>query len=186
MKRLTMAAMVALAATTASAQTPVALGQFDQIELRGGGTVTLRQGGEQRVTMLRGDARLTRFTVVDGRLIIDACVRSCRDHDLEVEIVVPSIRAVAIAGGGAVRAQEGFAPRGALALAVSGGGLLDFDDIDAADVAASVRGGGHIRARARANLAASVQGGGVIDYWGDPEVVSSVRGGGVVRAGGTG
>lgn len=185
MKHFTLAALAAVAAAGASAQTPVELNRFDQIELRGGGSVTLRQGGEQRVTMVRGDAGLTRFRVVDDRLIIDACTRSCRDYDLEIEITVPSVQAVAIEGGGVIRAARGFAPRGELALAVSGGGLLDFDDIEAANVAASVSGGGQIRARARANLAASVQGGGVITYWGDPEVVSSVQGGGSVRPGGT-
>lgn len=186
MRHFALAALAALAATSASAQTPVELSRFDRIELRGGGSVTLRQGGEQRVTMVRGDAGQTRFRVVDERLIIDACTRSCRDYDLEIEIIVPSLRAAAIEGGGAIRADRGFAPRGDLALAISGGGVLDFSDVDVADVAASVQGGGHIRARARANLAASVQGGGVIDYWGDPEVVSSVQGGGVVRPGESG
>jgi len=186
MKHFTLAALTAVVATSASAQAPVELGRFDQIELRGGGSVTLRQGGEQRVTMVRGDSEQTRFRVVNDRLIIDACTRSCRDYDLEIEITIPSLRAAAIEGGGAIRDDGGFAPRGDLALAVSGGGLLDFSAVDATDVAAAVQGGGVIRARARTNLAASVQGGGVITYWGDPEVVSSVQGGGSVRPGETG
>lgn len=187
MRRFTLGAMaLAAAATSASAQTPVAVAQFDQIELRGGGSVTVRQGEARRVTMVRGDSSLTRFRVVGDRLIIDACIRSCSDYDLEVEIVVPSVEAVAITGGGVIRAQSGFAPRRALALAVNGGGLLDFGAVDATEVAAAVRGGGQIRTRARASLAASVQGGGLVTYWGDPRVTSSVQGGGAVRAGGTG
>ena len=108
MRRLTLAALAVVAATSASAQTPVEFPRFERIELRGGGSVTLRQGGEQRVTMVRGDSRLTRFHVEDDRLIIDACTRSCRDYDLEIEVIVPSLRAAAIEGGGVIRADRGF------------------------------------------------------------------------------
>ncbi|MGQ0588323.1 MAG: GIN domain-containing protein [Sphingosinicella sp.] len=167
----------------AGAQTPVALERFDQIELRGGGTVTVRQGAEQRVTMLRGDPALTRFRVEDDRLTIDACVRSCRDYDLEIEIVVPEIDAVAIEGGGHISTQGGFGDPRELVAAVSGGGMLDLRSINAVSVTAAVQGGGSIRARARTNLVAAVQGGGSITYWGDPAVVSNVSGGGSVRSG---
>lgn len=186
-RRFALIAGAALAACgPAAAQTPVALERFDQIELRGGGTVTVRQGAEQQVTMLRGDPALTRFRVEDDRLTIDACVRSCRDYDLEIEIVVPEIDAVAIEGGGHIMTQGGFGDPRELAAAVSGGGTLDLRSINATSVTAAVQGGGAIRARARTNLVAAVQGGGSITYWGDPEVVSNVSGGGSVRSGESG
>ena len=183
-RRFALFAGAALAACApATAQTPVALERFDEIELRGGGSVTIRQGAEQRVTMLRGDPSLTRFRVEDGRLTIDACIRSCRDYDLEIEIVVPEIDAVAIQGGGHIATQGGFGDPRELTAAVSGGGMLDLRSINATSVTAAVQGGGSIRARARANLVAAVQGGGSITYWGDPQVVSNISGGGSIRPG---
>lgn len=183
-RRFALFAGAALAACApATAQTPVALEWFDEIELRGGGSVTIRQGAEQRVTMLRGDPSLTRFRVEGDRLTIDACIRSCRDYDLAIEIVVPEIDAVAIQGGGHIRTEGGFGDPRELTAAVQGGGMLDLRSINATSVTAAVQGGGSIRARARASLVAAVQGGGSITYWGDPQVVSNIDGGGSIRPG---
>ena len=86
-----------LAAVPASAQGPVAVPAFDQVELRGGGEVTIRHGSSQQVRLVRGSLEVTGFSVDDdGRLRIDACMRSCRDYDLEIEIVTPDIDALAI------------------------------------------------------------------------------------------
>lgn len=184
MRQFVMMAIAVLAATgPATAQTPIALDRFNQIELRGGGTVSLRQGPAQRVTLLRGDSAVTRFTVERNRLLIDACTRSCRGYNPEIEIVVPDIDAVAIQGGGSIRAREGFGTLRDVTLAVAGGGTMDMTAIDATSVTAAVQGGGAIRTRARTNLVAAVNGGGSITYWGDPEVVQSVSGGGSVRRG---
>ena len=185
MMRLSILAAVVLAsAVPAAAQSPVRVPAFDSIELRGGGHVTIRHGAAQRVTLVRGSAELTRFEVDDdGGLRIDACVRSCRNYDLRFEIVTPSLEAVAITGGGAVRTEGAFPGRGTLAVAVTGGGAIDVRSIEAASVAAAVRGGGSILTRPRNSLAASVSGGGAITYWGNPSVTSSVNGGGSVRRG---
>jgi hypothetical protein len=177
---------VAAGMSQAVAQGPVQVGRFDQLELRGGGRVTVRHGAEQRVTMVRGDSAITGFRVEGDRLIITACVRSCNRYDLEVEVIVPSLEAAAVHGGGAIRVQGAFPQRGQVALAVNGGGLIDTRESDAASVVAAVNGGGQIRARARTSLVASVRGGGSISYWGNPEVVQSVRGGGSIRRGETG
>lgn len=185
MKAIVGAVLLLAALAPAAAQTPVTVDRFDEIELRGGGSVTLRHGPAQRVTLVRGDPEMTRFQVERGRLTIDACVRSCRDYDLEIEIVVPGFEAVSVQGGGLVRAERGFGDPGALAAAVSGGGMVDVAAVDAGTVAASVQGGGVVRTRARDSLAASINGGGSISYWGDPNIVSSVNGGGSIRRGGS-
>ena len=185
--RLVIFAAVAAAfvLSPAAAQTPVPVAAFDSIELRGGGHVAVRPGPRQRVTLVRGDAETTRFTVDrDGTLRIDACVRPCRDYRLEVEIVTPDLNGVAVSGGGAVRAGEGFPDGGRLAVAVSGGGSIDVGAIRSGSVAASVRGGGAIRTHARDSLTASVSGGGSIRYLGDPRVTSSINGGGAVSPAG--
>jgi len=172
-----------LAAAPSAAQTPVSVGRFDSVELRGGGRVTIRHGDTQRVTLLRGDTEMSRISVdADGTLEIRACVRSCSNYRLEVEIVTPQLEAIAISGGGSIRSEGGFAERRHLALAISGGGELDATAVPAANVAASVHGGGAILTRARTTLAASINGGGAIRYRGDPAVTASVNGGGTVRA----
>ncbi|MGE0180297.1 MAG: DUF2807 domain-containing protein [Sphingomonas sp.] len=184
MKRFAMAAIVAIMASqSAMAQAPIALDRFDRIELRGGGHVVLRHGPAQRVTMLRGDPAMTRFTVEDERLVIEACIRSCGRYDLQIEIVVPDIEAVAVQGGGAIRMQGDSSPR-ELVAAVTGGGLIDTTAASIPSLVAAVQGGGVIRARVVSNLVASVMGGGAITYWGDPHVIRSISGGGSIRSGG--
>lgn len=175
------AAAVLLALAPAAAQTPVSVPTFDSLELRGGGRVTVRHGPQQHVTLVRGDPTITRFAVDgEGRLRIDACIRTCRDYDLRVEIVTPELEAVAIQGGGSIRADGRFPDRGALAIVVTGGGTIDMSAVAAAEVAAAVRGGGSITTRARDSLAASINGGGSVRYLGDPSVTSAINGGGSV------
>jgi hypothetical protein len=178
---------IALFAVTASyapapAQSPVVVPRFDSVELNGGGTVTIRHGATQRVTLLRGDLSTSEFTVDrNGTLEIRSCRESCRNYRLEVEIVTPEIEAVAINGGGHFAAEGDFPARDDLAIAINGGGSINMQAVPSNDVAAAIRGGGVISANARRSLAASIQGGGAIRYLGDPSVSSSIRGGGVVE-----
>ena len=184
MKALCLTAAVAalVAAAPAAAQTPVAVGAFDSIELQGGGRVIVRHGPAQRVTLMRGDLETTRFTVNrDGKLEIDACVRTCRNYRLEVEIVTPALDALAIKGGGEMRTEGAFPRSNALALAVEGGGEIDATSFESAHVAAAIDGGGSIRTAARDTLAAAIDGGGEVRFRGDPRVSSVINGGGMVR-----
>jgi hypothetical protein len=175
------AAALGAAVVPAAAQTPVAVSAFDSVELRGGGTVTVRHGNRQSVTLLSGDLETSRFSVDDqGRLNITACRRSCRDYRLRVEIVTPDIDALAIHGGGSIRTEGAFPSSNQLAVAISGGGSIDAEAIESSNVAASIRGGGSIRTHARASLAASINGGGSIRYRGDPSVTTAINGGGTV------
>ncbi|HEX8527378.1 GIN domain-containing protein [Allosphingosinicella sp.] len=185
MSKLILFTLAASLPVAASAQTAVPAARFEAIELRGGGTVTVRHGTVQRVTLYRGNLEVSRIEVQrdgggDPKLVIEACRSSCRNYDLRVEIVTPDLDAIAIRGGGTVRVEGRFPARAALALAVTGGGSLDARGLPAGSVATAVNGGGSIRTAATVNLVASVKGGGAILYSGDPQVVSSVRGGGAV------
>jgi hypothetical protein len=181
MNKIHLAIAALIATTPAVAQGPVAVPRFDSIELQGGGHVTIRHGATQRVTLVRGSQEVTRFGVQRGRLEIDACIRSCRNYDLRVEIVTPDVDALAIRGGGVIRVEGAFPRQSDLAVAVTGGGTIDARSIAATDVAASVSGGGLIRANARDTLAASINGGGAVRYVGDPEKTVAINGGGAVQ-----
>jgi hypothetical protein len=174
------AALLALAAP-AAAQTPVRVGAFDSLELRGGGEVVIRHGREQRVTLISGDPNLASIEVDrDGDLVIRPCRRSCRNQRLKVEVVTPDLGAVAIHGGGVIRTEGAFPARGSLALAVNGGGILDARAIRADSVATAINGGGRIRTSPARTLAASIRGGGAVTYTGDPRTTVSINGGGTV------
>ena len=165
----------------ASAGTDVPLAPFKAIGLHGGGDVVLRHGDVQRVTLLKGSTQFTTFTVKDGSLDISACNDSCpHEYDLQIEIVSPEIDAVAVHGGGDIKAEGSFPSVNSLAVAVHGGGDLDLRAIPASHVAAAVHGGGDISTTATVSLVAAVSGGGDITYWGNPDVKQAVSGGGDV------
>ena len=182
MNRSILAATAAAAlAAPAVAQTPVRVGVFDSIELRGGGEVIVRHGREHRVTIVSGDPSLASIEVDGDRdLVIRPCRSSCRDQRLRVEVVAPELNAVAIHGGGTIRTEGAFPARGSLALAVNGGGSLDARALRADAVAVAIHGGGRIRTSPARTLAAAIRGGGAVFYTGDPRTTVSIDGGGTV------
>jgi hypothetical protein len=172
-----------LAAPTAFAATPVSVGHFDQIELRGGGHVVVKHGASQSVTLIKGSPDITGFRIRDGnKLVIDACAHNCPsgNYDLEIEIVTPDLAAAAIDGGGHIQAESGFPAQHDFAAAVDGGGHIDMTALSADKVVAAVDGGGHIEVNAVRALHAAIDGGGSIVYHGDPEVTQAIDGGGSV------
>jgi hypothetical protein len=176
-----LAAAAALLTFPAAAQTPVSVAVFDSLQLHGGGEVVLRHGPEQRVTLLEGDPEFASIEVErDGDLVIRPCRRSCRDQRLRVEVVTPRIDAVAITGGGLIRAEGRFPARESVALAVTGGGTIDARALTADNVVTAVTGGGRIRTAPRETLVAAVRGGGAILYSGDPDKTVAIDGGGTV------
>ncbi|HEV2746864.1 MAG TPA: DUF2807 domain-containing protein [Allosphingosinicella sp.] len=184
-KRWLAAALLAGAAP-ATAQEMVPLPKFKSIELNGGGSVLLRHGPVQRVTIRSGSTQFTEMRVSgrDRRLVIDACNARCpRRYDLKIEIVTPEVEAVSVNGGGEIAAAGGFPRQASVAAAVHGGGEIDLRALPVREAAAAVDGGGRLLVRPDESLAAAVNGGGEILYWGDPEVASSIDGGGVVRKG---
>ena len=173
-----------LAAPAALAATPVSVGHFDQVELRGGGHVVVKHGANQSVTLIKGSAEITGFHIRDGnKLVIDACAHNCPngEYDLEIEIVTPDLAGAAIDGGGHIQAASGFPQQHDFAAAVDGGGHLDMTALGADQVEAAVNGGGHIEVKAIRALNAAVDGGGSIVYRGDPQVTQAIDGGGSVK-----
>lgn len=184
---LVAAAALALLALPASAAEVVKLPHFDGIGVHGGGHVILRTGPVQKVTVLKGSTQVSRVEVNDsGGLEISPCKSwwSCPHQvELEVEVITPSITALAVHGGGAITAAGNFAPQMHLAAAVNGGGGIDARAIPVDNSEAAVHGGGHIQLHVTKMLTAAVHGGGSIEYWGNPQVTSAIHGGGSVRQG---
>lgn len=178
---LFLAIAAAAAAAPGAAQTRVDVPAFDSVNLSGGGEVVIRHGERQSVTLTSGNLDMTRFRVDrNGKLEIDACVRSCRNYRLRVEIVTPRLDGVGIEGGGEIRAEGAFPERDTLAIGIDGGGEIDMTAIPAETVAAGINGGGLILAHAERTLAAGINGGGEVRYRGRPKVTSAIDGGGSV------
>jgi hypothetical protein len=181
---LLVTAVLAIAAPAFAAEV-VPVPQFSSVELRGGGAVTVVRGPAERVTIIEGSSQFTHMRVeADGKLRIDTCDERCpRTYRLRIEIQSPNVPDLAISGGGAIVAQGGFRPQTHLAAAVKGGGHIDARAVEAASVSAAVNGGGQILVQPRSSLAAAVNGGGLVRYWGHPAVTSAVHGGGAVLRG---
>jgi hypothetical protein len=175
-------------ATTSSAnvnQNIVSVAPFTSVELRNGGKALVKYGASQRVTLMKGSLDCTEVAVVNGdRLIIDTGKKDCpRGYELEIEIITPNIKGLAVANGGLLQSLGGFPGHTAISAAVNQGGVLDIRSINVQSVAAAVRSGGRILARPQASLVASVADGGVITYWGNAMVTSSIKHGGIINKG---
>ncbi|HWA03319.1 MAG TPA: DUF2807 domain-containing protein [Rhizomicrobium sp.] len=175
-------AAACLFALPAVAGTPVSVGHFDSVSLKGGGHVVVRHGERQSVTLIKGSTQYTTFRLRrENQLEIRACEGDCpRHYELEIEIVTPDLDAAAIEGGGHIVAENGFPGRREISAAVEGGGDLDLSALKAEKVSAAVSGGGHIAVTALHDLSAAVEGGGSIVYHGNPQVSSAIDGGGSV------
>ncbi|MGZ6038092.1 MAG: GIN domain-containing protein [Phenylobacterium sp.] len=182
---LAAAAVTVAAPVVASAQTVVPTDKFSSVDLHGGGTITIRQGPVQRVTLISGDPKVARFEVVDrdhdGRLIMSPCDGFCwGSHHFEVEIETPVLNGVGIHGGGHITAHGAFPAQGAVSATIHGGGDIDMKDVPAQAATAEIHGGGKIQVAAQSTLSAEIYGGGAIRYLGQPTVNSSIHGGGGV------
>lgn len=182
-RKLALAA--ALLGTTAFAGTNVPVAPFTSIQLSGGGHVIVRSGAQQRVTLVKGDIKISRIVVNGDKLEISPCSGwSCpRHYDLEVEVMSPNIKGLSIHGGGGIDAQGSFAKQAVLDLQLHGGGDIQAGAIPAETVNASVFGGGDITTKPVTNLNAQVHGGGDITYIGHPpHVASQTFGGGSISS----
>jgi putative autotransporter adhesin-like protein len=180
------------------------LGPFDKIELAGSNNVFIRVGGKQSV-VVRADENLLRrvtTTVEAGSLVIgNTSGTFTTKGPMSVEVVVPSLQALTLAGSGVVAATgidkghltvtlsgsgvlraSGRATR--LDIALSGSGDAQLEQLAARDVQAVVSGSGRILVTATRSLDASVPGSGAIVYTGNPmHVVTSITGSGAVTRG---
>ena len=159
--------------------------EFRTVQLRGGGSIVVRPGPAQRVTIVNGSTQFTRARVDhNGQLKIDACNERCpQRYDLRIEIQSPSAPDAAISGGGSITFAPGYGQQGDFSVAVNGGGQVDARSLRATNVSAAVNGGGRVLAGHSSHLSAAVSGGGEVRYAGNPHVSSVVNGGGAVRRG---
>ena len=172
-------------AADASQKSIVSVAPFTSVELRNGGKAILRHGPSQRVTFIKGSSNCTDVMVGNGdRLIIDTGKRECpRGYELEIEIVTPNLKGLAVANGGLLQSLGDFPGQTAIALAVNQGGVLDVRSFAVQSVTAAVKSGGKILVKPQSSLVASVSDGGVITYWGNAAVTSSIKQGGIIGKG---
>jgi hypothetical protein len=181
---LLVTAVLAMAAPAFAAEA-VPVPQFRSVELRGGGAVTVVPGPAERVTIVEGSSQFTHMRVDEnGKLVIDTCAERCPiNYRMRVEIRAPTVPVLAIRGGGAITAAQGFGLQSTLTVAVSGGGAIDIRAVRAQTATAAVSGGGEIKVTAARALTAAVNGGGLVRFWGNPQVTTAIHGGGAVLHG---
>lgn len=175
------AAALCAAPAVAAAQTVIPTARFTSVELHGGGSISIRQAPVQRVTLVRGDAKLAGFDVdSSGKLIIRSCRGMCwgSHQRLEVAIDTPELNGAQIHGGGRIEAHGAFPAQRAVTAAIMGGGDIDMRDVPAQTASAAIHGGGKIFVTAQNSLSAKIFGGGEIRYLGQPTVNSAIHGGG--------
>jgi len=181
------AVLASVPAIAAAAEGAVSVDKFNAVELRGGGTITIRQGPVQRVTVIQDTSGKSSVEVVDrgdgGKLVLSSCHGVCwGPNRFEVEVVTPVMSSVTINGGGHIVAEGAFAPQGAISAAIHGGGIIDLKSMPAQSASAQIHGGGKIVVAAQSSLSAGIYGGGSIRYVGQPAVSTSIHGGGSVDA----
>jgi hypothetical protein len=177
------------------------LARFTGIELAGSNVVAIRVGPKQSVVVHADDNLLRRVTtqVKAGVLVVGNTPGSFTTKSpMSVGIIVPSLRALDLAGSGVISAS-GIQTRSLTArvsgsgvlvargsvdrldVTVSGSGDARLDALVARDVRAVVSGSGRILVTATESLDAAVPGTGAITYSGNPaHVTTSVTGVGAV------
>ena len=158
----------------------VSLSAFTGLAVKGGGIITVSPGSSHSVRVVEGGERVELF--MDGGSLRVECARPCRGNVRRVlEVTTPAVSEVAIAGGGIITFEAGFAAQDELNTAIVGGGTLNALNLSAAEVNAAVTGGGSISVTATRELNAAIIGGGSIVYAGNPpDVNPSVIGGGSI------
>jgi hypothetical protein len=164
-----LASAATLLATSALAQQSLPLGHFDSVSATDGADVSIRHGAVQQVTILRGNAQVSRIEVRDGTLTISTCRTICPWHyELKIAVTMPNLKSVSADDGADIRAEGSFPAQAALAANADDGGDIDLRAIPAAHADAKADDGGEIRIRATARLNATATDGGNIAYSGRP------------------
>ncbi|HEY0148147.1 MAG TPA: DUF2807 domain-containing protein [Allosphingosinicella sp.] len=179
------AAFAAAAAAPLAAAQVVTVPAFTSVQLRGGGSLVVRQGPVQRVTLVEGNSGETRIRVTpEGELRINACTGTCpKGYKLVIEVQTATVPGLAVFQGGRIDVDKSFSPQASLSAAVSGGGQIDARAVVARNAAASLSGGGTIRLWAEQSLSASVSGGGHVGYLGRPVLHTAIHSGTVAAEG---
>jgi len=132
------------------------LPDFDRIDLRGVGTVVVRQAAATSVTVRAEEDALdkVRTEVRDGQLIVglrwwSALLAWKSLRDVEVQVEVPRLRALIVSGAGSIAAPEPVETE-ELELKLSGAGSLEVK-VKASRVVARLSGAGTITAAGSAD-----------------------------------
>lgn len=165
---------------TATTQ-PRDVGGFERIELETAADVTVRVGGERRVSVtVDGNLQPHLETAVrDGTLVIRSDANLHPRTGARVEVTVPALRKFALSGSGDVVIEGGSGP---LHLALGGSGDLRWKG-EASELRTSIEGSGDVRLEGRADsLKVSVEGSGDVDAAAlrAKDVAASVEGSGDV------
>jgi predicted small secreted protein len=120
------------------------LNQFNEIGLRGTGTVILTQGDVQKVTITTDDniMDLVQTNVKNGKLIIYTEGNIMHYTKFDIDITIPEIKAISVSGSGDVVSNEQLQCDD-LELNVSGSGEIVIS-VNAEDIEASISGSGEI------------------------------------------
>lgn len=174
---------------------------FKSVELAGGNNVVIQVGEKQSVVVKADDNLLNHVTtnVKSGTLVIGNTPGSLTAKSpMSVEVNVPSLEAVTLAGGGNIVVSgiktesltvtlsgggnlTGSGTATSLDVTVSGSGNVWFTQLAASYVQAVVSGSGTIYVTATKSLDAFVPGSGTIIYSGNPQdVTKSVTGSGAI------
>jgi Putative auto-transporter adhesin, head GIN domain len=178
---------------------------FDRIEVDGRTNLTVRAGATRTLSLRGGERVLENLetTVRDGALIFDPRDAGLNDdHEVDVTITVPRLRAVDASGAGSIDlvnlASEALDLRntgasdftasgrvGRLFAIVEGAGELDLGDLKARDATVRIEGVGDAEVTVWGALHAILTGVGDIEYRGNPALRSDDEGIGEVRRAGS-
>jgi hypothetical protein len=173
---------------------------FTSVDLAGSNDVSIDVGSEQSVVVRADDNLIGLVTteVRDGELVIGNRGSFRTESPMRVDITVPALEAIAMSGSGTLTVDgirgDALSVRlpGSGTISVSGttdrleatlegSGVLQLEDLVAAQATALVSGSGTIRLYASEALDASVTGAGTISYGGSPaRVTKSVSGSGAI------
>lgn len=175
---------------------------FERIDLRCSADVSVKMGSPAEVAVITDDNLLGHVTteVEDGVLVIGMKKGTRHFHVRpKVEIVVPRLSGLTIAGSGDVVLKDLSGDAFTIAVlgsgdvrasgsvdrldaSVSGSGDLRLFDLKAREVHVSIAGGGDVNVNAGERLAATVAGSGDIRYRGSPKELSrSISGSGSIE-----
>jgi hypothetical protein len=179
---------------------------FDRIEVNGRTDLTVRAGAPLTLSLRGGERVLENLatTVRDGTLIFDSQDEGLSDdHEVDVTITVPRLRAVEARGAGSIQlaslasmelelrntGASDFTARGSvrrLSAIVEGAGELDLGDLEARDATVRIEGVGDAEVNVGRQLDAIITGVGDIEYRGNPTLRSDDQGIGEIRRAGFG
>lgn len=176
---------------------------FHSVELAGGNNVVIHVGGKQSVVVKADDNLLNHVTttVQSGTLVIGNTPGSLTAKSpMSIEVAVPTLDALTLAGGGNIIVNgidaesltvalsgsgnvTGSGTATSLGVTLGGSGNVWFTRVAANDVHAALSGSGNIFVTALSSLDASVPGSGTISYTGNPQdVTKSITGSGAITA----